>query len=130
MLEVELKSAIDDLTRRCAAVEQAGAALVYRGRLEDRRYDTYDRALAAKDHVLRVRIYRGEHDARAELDWKGPPRRDGQYKLREEVGTSVGDADALGTMLEELGYEVSIAIDRQIVQYDLEGTMIRFERYP
>ena len=29
-----------------------------------------------------------------------------------------------------LGYEVSIAIDREIVQYDLEGTMIRFERYP
>jgi len=42
----------------------------------------------------------------------------------------VSDADALVTMLEQLGYEISIAIDREIAQYDLDGTMIRFERYP
>jgi predicted adenylyl cyclase CyaB len=130
MLEVELKSAVDDFERRRAAVEHAGATIVFVGRLEDRRYDTYDRALAAKDHVLRVRIYRSGGDARAELDWKGPTRREGQYKLREEIGTSVGDPDALVAMFEQLGYEVTIAIDREIVQYDLEGAMIRFERYP
>jgi predicted adenylyl cyclase CyaB len=130
MLEVELKSEVDDMALRRAAVERAGGTIVFAGRLEDRRYDTYDRALAAKDHVLRVRIYRNDGDARAELDWKGPTRRDGQYKLREEIGTSVGDPDALVAMLEQLGYEVSIAIDREIVQYDLQGTMIRFERYP
>jgi predicted adenylyl cyclase CyaB len=130
MLEVELKSAVDDMERRRAAVEDAGGTIVFVGRLEDRRYDTYDRALAAKDHVLRVRVYRGGGDVRAELDWKGPTRRDGQYKLREEMGTSVGDPESLIAMLEQLGYEVSIAIDRAIVQYDLAGTMIRFERYP
>jgi predicted adenylyl cyclase CyaB len=130
MLEVELKSAVDDMAQRRAAVEAAGAKVTFAGRLEDRRYDTIDRALAAKDHVLRVRIYRSNGQSRAELDWKGPTQRDGRYKLREEVGTGVSDADALVTMLEYLGYEVSIAIDREIVQYDLEGTMIRFERYP
>jgi predicted adenylyl cyclase CyaB len=130
MLEVELKSAVDDVDRRRAAIESAGATLVFAGRLEDRRYDTYDRALAARDHVLRVRIYRANGESRAELDWKGPTRRDGQYKLREEVGTTVSDADALVTMLEQLGYEISVAIDREIAQYDLDGTMIRFERYP
>ncbi|MDB4884086.1 MAG: hypothetical protein JWL95_2852 [Gemmatimonadetes bacterium] len=130
MLEVELKSAVDDIERRRAAVEKAGATIVFVGRLEDRRYDTYDRALAAKDHVLRVRVYRGGGDARAELDWKGPTRREGQYKLREEIGTSVADPDALVAMFDQLGYEVTIAIDREIVQYDLEGAMIRFERYP
>jgi adenylate cyclase class IV len=130
MLEVELKSTVDDVARRRAAVEAAGATLTFVGRLEDRRYDTYDRALAAKDHVLRVRIYRANGESRAELDWKGPTRREGQYKLREEVGTKVSDADALVAMLEQLGYEISIAIDREIVQYDLDGTMIRFEHYP
>ena len=130
MLEVELKSAVDDMERRRAAVEAAGGTIVFVGRLEDRRYDTYDRALAAKDHVLRVRVYRGGGDVRAELDWKGPTKRDGQYKLREEIGTQVGDPESLIAMLEQLGYEVSIAIDRAIVQYDLAGTMIRFERYP
>jgi adenylate cyclase class 2 len=130
MLEVELKSVVDDVDRRRANVERAGAVLVYAGRLEDRRWDTADRALLAKDHVLRVRTYRSDAGVRAELDWKGPTRREGGYKLRDELETKVGDPDALGEILTALGYEVSIAIDREFVQYDLEGTMIRFERYP
>jgi adenylate cyclase class IV len=130
MLEVELKSVVDDVERCRAAVERAGATLVFAGRLEDRRWDTTDRAMLARDHVLRVRVYRGGGNLRSELDWKGPTRRDGTYKLREELGTSVGDPEALGEILLLLGYEVSIAIDRVIVQYDLDGTMIRFEHYP
>lgn len=130
MLEVELKSVVDDLDRRRANVERAGATLVYAGRLEDRRWDTPDRVLFAKDHVLRVRTYRNDDGARAELDWKGPTRREGGYKLRDELETTIGEPDALGEILAALGYEVSIAIDREILQYDLEGTMIRFERYP
>jgi predicted adenylyl cyclase CyaB len=130
MLEVELKSVVDDVDRRRANVERAGATVVYAGRLEDRRWDTPDRALLAKDHVLRVRTYRNDAGVRAELDWKGPTRREGGYKLRDELETKVGDPDALGEILAALGYEVSIAIDREIVQYDLEGTMIRFEHYP
>ena len=130
MLEVELKSVVDDVDRRRANVERAGAVIVYAGRLEDRRWDTPDRALFAKDHVLRVRTYRSDTGVRAELDWKGPTRREGGYKLRDELETKVGDPDVLGEILSALGYEVSIAIDREIVQYDLQGTMIRFERYP
>ena len=130
MLEVELKSVVEDVDRCRAAVERAGATLVYAGRLEDRRWDTYDRAMAARDHVLRVRVYRTAEEVRAELDWKGPTRRDGTYKLREELATSVTDPDALSEILTLLGYEISIAIDRDIVQYDLGGAMIRFERYP
>src|SRR4051794_6729929 len=124
MLEVELKSAVDDVPRCRAALESAGAQIVFAGRLEDRRWDTYDRVLAAKDHVLRVRVYRTASEVRAELDWKGPTRRDGRYKLREELGTTVSDPDVLNAMLIHLGYEVTIAIDREIVQYDLDGTMI------
>ncbi|CAN5871842.1 hypothetical protein BH11GEM1_BH11GEM1_07140 [soil metagenome] len=130
MLEVELKSVVDDIARRRAAIELAGATLVFEGRLEDRRYDSPDRALTARDHVLRVRVYRDARGARAELDFKGPTRRDDGYKVREEIESHVSDADALVAILDRLGYEVTIAIDRDIVQYDLEGTMIRFERYP
>ena len=130
MLEVELKSAVDDVARCQTLLENAGGQIIFAGRLEDRRWDTYDRALAAKDHVLRVRVYRTASEVRAELDWKGPTKRDGRYKLREELGTNVADPDVLNAMLIHLGYEVTIAIDREIVQYDLEGTMIRFESYP
>ncbi len=130
MIEVELKSLVDDIERRRAIVQAAGGTLVFDGRLEDRRYDTVDRALTARDHVLRVRMYRDATSTRAQLDWKGPTQRENGYKLREELEAMVQDADALVAILDRLGYEVTIAIDREIVQYDFEGAMIRFERYP
>ena len=130
MIEVELKSVVDDVDRRRAAVEAAGATLVFSGRLEDRRYDTAERALTATDQVLRVRVYRDAHGTTSELDWKGPTRREDGYKRREEIETDVSDGDALVAILDKLGYVVTIAIDREIAQYDLAGTMIRFERYP
>lgn len=130
MIEVELKSVVDDVDRRRAAAERAGAKLVFEGRLEDRRYDTPEHALAARDEVLRLRTYRTSTTARAELDWKGPTTREGGYKQREELDVSVGETDALAMLLGRLGYVVTIAIDREITQYDLDGTMIRFERYP
>lgn len=130
MLEVELKSVVDDLARRRAAVERAGATLTFEGELADRRYDTPEQALASRDHVLRVRAYRGAGAVRVELDWKGPTRHEGGYKVREELEVHVGEPDAMATMLDRLGYIVTIAIDREIAQYDLGGAMIRFERYP
>ncbi|MDQ2666410.1 MAG: class IV adenylate cyclase [Gemmatimonadota bacterium] len=130
MREVELKSVVDDLRLRCQAVERHGATRVFAGQLEDRRYDTPDRSLAARDHVLRVRIYRDAVLTRAELDFKGPTSLEGGYKVREELGTQLTDADAIVAMLDRLGYEVTVTIDRDIVQYDLDGAMIRFETYP
>jgi predicted adenylyl cyclase CyaB len=130
MLEVELKSVVDDVERRRAAIEAAGATLVFSGRLEDRRYDTADRALTARDQVLRVRVYRDAHATRTELDWKGPTHYEDGYKLREELATQVADCDSLTAILYALGYVVTIAIDREIMQYEFDGTMIRFERYP
>jgi len=38
--------------------------------------------------------------------------------------------DALVAMLERLGYEVTVAIERDIAQYTLFGATVRFERYP
>ena len=130
MIEVELKSVVDDIVRRRALVERAGGALVFEGRLEDWRYDTTSRSLAAQDHMLRVRVYRTSDGTKAELDWKGPTRLEDGYKLREELGSEVSDANALVAMLERLGYEVTVAIERDIAQYTLFGATVRFERYP
>ncbi len=130
MLEVELKSLVDDVARRRTLVEAAGATLLYTGRLEDRRYDTPDRSLAARDEVLRMRVYHGVTDTRAELDWKGPTRREKGFKLREELAAGQLDAVAIASILERLGYVVTMEIDRDIAQYDLGGAMVRFEHYP
>src|ERR1043166_4900927 len=130
MIETELKSSVPDLDAACTAVRHAGARLVFEGELEDRRYDTPDRQLLARDEVLRTRVYRVGARAHAQLDWKGPTSLAGGYKQREERSTVVSDPEQLAVILEQLGFVVSMAIDRYIWQYEIDGATVRFERYP
>jgi adenylate cyclase class IV len=132
VLEVELKSVVDNLEVRRRLVEAAGGVLCFVGRLEDRRYDTADGALRLRDHVLRMRVRRSPHDGttHATMDWKGPTARTDGYKVREEVAVGVDDSETLAVVLARLGYDVIEAIDREVWEYELDGATIRFERYP
>jgi hypothetical protein len=75
-------------------------------------------------------VYRSDGLERAEIGWKGPTSQESGYKVREELGASTPDAASIALILRRLGYLVTHEIDRDIVQYDLAGTTIRFERYP
>ena len=130
MREVELKAVIQDWNTTTARLERAGAQVIFDGLLTDRRLDTPDRALAAKDIVLRLRSYTDATGTRAELGWKGPTGYDGGYKVREERETPVGSPDVMLEILVRLGYIVTHAVDRRIVQYRLHGAVVRLERYP
>jgi predicted adenylyl cyclase CyaB len=130
MREVELKAVVDSLEGRMANVERAGGRLTFRGRLEDRRFDTPDHAFRMRDEVLRLRVYRDGRSVRAELNWKGPTRYEDGYKVRDEIGAASPDGDALCQILERVGFVVTREIDREIVQYELQRATVRFERYP
>ena len=130
MREVELKSVVDDIAVRRAAVEAAGGRLEFSGRLLDIRYDRPDRSLAARDHVLRLRLYDSGGARRASLDWKGETCYEQGFKVREEISTDVGDYGAVTEILLRLGFVPTIEIDRQIAQYELRGATVRFEAYP
>jgi predicted adenylyl cyclase CyaB len=132
VVEVELKSVVDDLDARRRRVEAAGAVLRFAGRLEDRRYDTAERSLRLRDHVLRMRVRRipEEGSVRATVDWKGPTAQTDGYKVREELAVGVEDPETLAELLMRLGYDVTEAIDRDVWEYEFDGATIRFERYP
>lgn len=130
MLEVELKSVVDDVAARRSAVEAAGGKLVYEGRLLDVRYDLPDRSLLTRDQVLRLRIYESAGSRRGFLDWKGETRYKDGFKLREELSTLVHDPEVLRNIVERLGYIETSEIDRHIAQYELGGATVRFEEYP
>lgn len=130
MLEVEVKSVVDDLAARKARLLARGAEEVFVGRMLDLRYDTADGALAAVDHVLRVRVYSNADGESAHLDWKGPTQIDGGLKLREESTTTVGDGGGLTAILDALGYVVTREIEREVFIYRVAGATVRFERYP
>jgi predicted adenylyl cyclase CyaB len=127
--EVELKSVVDDVDARRRRLEAAGARVVFEGRLEDRRYDTADRRLSESDHVLRLRTAAGNDGAAVTLEWKGPTRQDGGYKVRDEITANVTDAAPMAAILQRLGYAVTGEIDRSVAQYELGDAVIRFERY-
>jgi adenylate cyclase class 2 len=130
MREVELKSVVDDIDRRRALVEEAGGKLEFDGRLVDRRYGDSAGRLMLIDHVLRLRVYETARGREGHIDWKGPTQYEHGYKVREELSTRIGDADAAAEILENLGYSVILEIDRHIWQYSLGQATIRFERYP
>lgn len=132
MREVEVKGyAMSDAEAEASRrrLEAAGADLLYEGRLEDRRYDMPDKALALRDHVLRLRVYRGER-VTTSLDFKGPTGYADGFKVREELTVGADDPLALARILEAMGYVITREIDREIAQYTLAGATVRFERYP
>lgn len=132
MREVELKGiAYSDAEADAARARlvAAGATLMFDGRLEDRRYDMPDRALALRDHVLRLRVYRSDTVVTS-LDFKGPTGYADGFKVREELTVGANDPAALARILEALGYIITREIDREIVQYTYAGAVVRFERYP
>jgi adenylate cyclase class IV len=128
--EIELKAVVPDWNDCRARLEAHGATLEFEGRLADRRFDTADRALAREDVVLRVRAYENASGAVAELGWKGPTRYEDGYKVRDELAVDTAAPERLATILSKLGYQVTRAIDRHIVQCTLHGAVVRLERYP
>jgi adenylate cyclase class IV len=133
MIELELKAVVPDLVASRRRVEQGGARLTFAGRLEDRRYDWRDLSLAERDHVLRIRVYRDASGAisTTSVDFKGPSSVVDGYKQRDEISSEIfGGPEDFARILEQLGFIVTMQIDREIWQYDVSGAAIRFERYP
>ncbi len=132
--ELEVKARVEDPDALVQALETAGARLEYHGEMIDRRYDR-DNRLSRRDEVLRLRVYRpaGESPSTATpgvLGWKGKVQRRRGYRRREEWETRVADAEAVLAILERLGFEVVLRVDRRIAQYTLHGATIRVEWYP
>lgn len=129
--ELEVKARIDDAAALMRALTTAAATLVFAGEMIDRRFDR-DGALAARDEVVRLRVYRPSDGGpvRGVLGWKGPAEPRGAYRLRAELETTVADPDAAFALLERLGFRTTLRIDRAITQYTLAGAVLRIERYP
>lgn len=130
MRETELKAVVPDEAVCLAQLLAAGATMVSRGRIEDRRYDYPDRRLTNRDIVLRLRVYRDAEGSRATLDWKGAASFEAGYKHREELSVAITDAGQMSGILGALGFVVTRAIDRTVQLLRLGEAVLRFERFP
>lgn len=129
--ELELKARVEDPDQLRRALVVAGAELVYRGAMMDRRFDRRGR-LEKRDEVVRLRVYH-PHDRSPEwgvLGWKGAVRRRGDYRAREEWESRVDDPKAVLVILRHMGYKISVRVDRAVEQYRLGEATLRIEWYP
>ena len=129
--ELELKARVENPDAVRGAILAAGAELVYRGAMMDRRFDRRGR-LERRDEVVRLRVYHPA-DKSSEwgvLGWKGPVQRRDEYRLREEWESRVDDPKAVLVILRHMGYKISVRIDRAVEQYRLGGATLRLEWYP
>lgn len=128
--ELEVKARVDDSAALARALAAAGARVVFRGTMSDRRYDR-DGVFETRDEVVRLRVYQPrDGTAYGVLGWKGPVGDRGGYRHRAESETRVEDAAAAALLLERLGLEVSLRIDRDIELYELGEAVMRVEHYP
>lgn len=128
--ELELKARVDDPAALESAILAAGAEPVFRGEMIDRRYDRGGK-LEKHDEVLRLRVYKPDGGPEyGMLGWKGPASVRKGYKHREEHEAQVVQPKAARQILERLGYEVVLRIDRKIAEYRLAAATIRIEWYP
>lgn len=128
--ELELKAVVPDAGHLVARLSGAGATLLFRGSMEDRRYDRGNE-LTARDEVLRTRVLTDESGGReAVLGWKGPTRLSAEgYKLREELEYPLQAGVSPDPLLLALGYTAVHAIHRRIEMYRLGAATIRVEHY-
>lgn len=129
--ELELKARVEDPEAVRRALPAAGAQLVYRGAMLDRRFDRQGR-LEGRDEVVRLRVFRPA-DGSGEwgvLGWKGPVGQRGAYRHRKEWESRVDDPKAVLVVLRRLGYKIVVRVDRAVEQYQIGAATVRLEWYP
>ena len=93
--EIELKARIDDPDALRRSLLAAGAELVYRGAMLDRRFDRKGR-MERRDEVVRLRVYHpADHSSEwGVLGWKGPVHRYREYRARAKGVARGGSASS------------------------------------
>jgi len=122
-MEIEAKfylTHLEDIRKRLIA----HGALLKIDRLFERnlRFDTPDRELAGKKHVLRLR-----QDNRATLTFKRPR---GQVETREEFEIEIDDFESGRKILEALGYTVTTLYEKYRETYQIDSIQVMLDELP
>ena len=88
--------------------------------------DFPDRRLGSGQCLLRVRFTAGRHF----LTFKGPPRSEGIFKVREELETAVEDGTILLQTLERIGMRVSFRYQKYRQEFDVDGVHVAIDETP
>ena len=142
MLEIEVKFKVDthDVIRE--ALRREGGHYVSRAAETNTLLDTPDQQLFKSGCGLRVRVNRMEDTTTnnsstnvptiltaSTLTYKGP-QQPGSMKVREEIETSIGDADATMKLLSILGFEARFIFEKRRETWRLGNATVELDEVP
>lgn len=124
--ELEVKLYLVDLSTFKEQLEKFGGQLMEQRLHEiNLRFDLPDGELTRTAQVLRLR-----QDTAARMTYKGPGETIGGVHARREIEFTVGDFQSAQTLLETLGYQVSMMYEKYRTTYSLEGLQVTLDEMP
>ena len=133
--EIEAKYRVESLAPLQTALRRLGAVKRFSAVQTDRYFDTPQRALLCRDCGVRLRelqaVRAGEikPDTRAELTYKGA-RAKGRLKSRPEYQTHVDHPEAVVELLEAVGLEQTLVIQKRRQSYRLGRCLVELDELP
>ena len=124
--ELEVKFHISDLGALERQLQASGAPQSQARTHEvNLRFDLPDQSLTRSLQVLRLR-----QDTKARMTYKGPGRDEGGVRLRREIEFVVSDFGQARSLLEALGYQVSMMYEKYRAVYDLDDVHVTLDEMP
>ena len=124
--ELEAKFYLTDLGWLQQSLTEKSAQLVQPRTYErNLRFDTSEGLLTQSAQVLRLRV-----DTDNRLTYKGPGEVKDGVAARTEIEITVGDLENTKTLLEALGYQVSMIYEKNRAVYDLDGVLVTLDEMP
>ena len=130
-VEIEAKMKVDSFDPVRTKLRDAGAAGPTEHFEVNTFFDTEDRSLLAADEGLRLRRDRdvAASTEKHVITYKGP-RQLGPLKSREEVEVDVSDAAVAVTLLERLGYLLTLSFEKRRESWTLENCKVELDEVP
>lgn len=124
--ELEVKFHISDLGALEHRLQASGAPQSQARTHEvNLRFDLPDQSLTRSLQVLRLR-----QDTKARLTYKGPGRDEGGVRLRREIEFVVSDFEQARSLLEALGYQVSMMYEKYRTVFELDAVHVTLDEMP
>ena len=125
--ETEVKIKIGDVEGFLSSLGILNPRLLRERHFEDNHlFDFPDLKLKNSRTLLRVR-FAGEN---CYLTYKGTPKPEGIFKVREELEVSLGSGDEMIQILSRLGMSVSFRYQKYRREYNLKGIQIAIDETP
>jgi adenylate cyclase class 2 len=125
--ETEIKVKIEDVGDFCRQLNDLNPETLFARHLEDNLLlDFSDSRLGLNHCLLRIRLTEDRHL----LTYKGPPKADGIFKIREELETELRSGETLLQVLERIGMSVSFRYQKYRQEFVIGDVHVAVDETP